>query len=232
MILPGLVPASTVQATKNLIDLDLAHNYDESKQLEYSNQSYCPSLRDSPSLMALLKETAAWDLVEWHLGHDTFGHGNAQIAIRKAHNDEQERAPHAHIDGVKTPHNGLIEDELETFTALVGVFLTKVDCDFAGNFTVWPGSHLILEEYFRQRGPQAMHEGMPEVITEIESGTPEQIKCSPGDVVFCHYLLAHSATVNLSDNDRYAVYFRIALNNQKEKRYHRLTNIWDGWLPE
>lgn len=116
----------------------------------------------------------------------------------------------------------MIEDELETFTALVGVFLSKVDCDFAGNFTVWPGSHLILEEYFRQRGPQAMYEGMPEVMHEIALGTPEQIKCSPGDVVFC---LAHSATVNLSDNDRYAVYFRISLNNQKEKRWRRLTKF-------
>lgn len=226
MILPGLVPASIVESTKNLIDLDLAQNYDVSKEIEYSSQSYCPSLRESAQLMALLTETRVWDMVEWHLGHDTFGHSNAQIAIRKAHNSKDEYPPEAHIDGIKTAYNGLSEDELETFTALVGVFLTNVDRDFAGNFTVWPGSHLLLEDYFRKRGPQAMYEGMP----EVDLGAPEQLRFSAGDVVFCHYQLAHCATVNLSDNDRYAVYFRIALNNQKEKRYHRLTNIWDGWL--
>jgi ectoine hydroxylase-related dioxygenase (phytanoyl-CoA dioxygenase family) len=51
----------------------------------------------------------------------------------------------------------------------------------------------------------------------------------PGDVVLCHYELAHTAAVNVSDDDRYAVYFRLWLNDIDDRRWHLMTHIWDGW---
>jgi ectoine hydroxylase-related dioxygenase (phytanoyl-CoA dioxygenase family) len=116
---------------------------------------------------------------------------------------------------------------------LVGIFLSDVRREFAGNFTVWPGSHYLLENHFKARGTAALREGMP----QIPLGEPVQLLCTPGDVVICHYQLAHTAAVNTSDNDRYAVFFRIwhrdldrhVSKNYRENVWQHLTNIWTGW---
>jgi hypothetical protein len=44
-----------------------------------------------------------------------------------------------------------------------------------------------------------------------------------------HYQLAHTAAVNLSDQDRIAIYFRVWLADIDERRWQLLTNVWDGW---
>jgi ectoine hydroxylase-related dioxygenase (phytanoyl-CoA dioxygenase family) len=49
------------------------------------------------------------------------------------------------------------------------------------------------------------------------------------DVVLCHYQLAHAAAVNVSPNDRIAVYFRVWLKDIENRRWELLTNIWNGW---
>ena len=51
----------------------------------------------------------------------------------------------------------------------------------------------------------------------------------PGDVVLCHYGLAHSAAANLSALDRYAVYFRLWLKDIDTDRWGYMTDIWRGW---
>ena len=91
----------------------------------------------------------------------------------------------------------------------------------------------MLETYFQQRGPVSLREGMPQVNLEY----PKQLRCRPGDVVVCHYLLAHAAAVNTSDNDRYAVFFRLWHHDLDAKmgkaadanRWIHLTKIWTGW---
>ena len=130
-----------------------------------------------------------------------------------------------HIDGIATLHNGLTAQTLQTFTLLVGVFLTATSTEFAGNFTVWPGSHLAMEQYFLATGPSALSRGQP----DIAHGAPHQILAAPGDVILSHYSLAHAAAANTSANDRIAVYFRLTLNDQAQQRWRRLTHIWDGW---
>lgn len=100
-----------------------------------------------------------------------------------------------------------------------------MDTEFARNFTVWPGSHNRLEAYFRNRGRDAMQEGMP----QIELDDPIQLITNPGDVVVCHYQLAHSAAVNVSSNDRIAIYFRVWLKGIENRRWELLTDIWNGW---
>ena len=41
---------------------------------------------------------------------------------------------------------------VENFTLLVGVMLSDADIDLAGNLTVYPGSHQILEDCIREAG--------------------------------------------------------------------------------
>jgi ectoine hydroxylase-related dioxygenase (phytanoyl-CoA dioxygenase family) len=108
---------------------------------------------------------------------------------------------------------------------LVGVYLTPVTGEFAGNFTVWPGSHIQLQSYFRRCGPTVMYEGRP----TIDLGGSLRLPAMPGDVIIAHYQLAHTAAVNLSCNDRIAIYFRLWLRDIDDRRWELLTNIWTGW---
>lgn len=114
---------------------------------------------------------------------------------------------------------------VSNFAVLVAIYLSLVREQFAGNFTVWPGSHHILEQHFHQMRPDALRNGMP----RIQLGEPVQLMTEPGDVVLCHYGLAHTAAVNLSAIDRYAMCFRLWLKDIEQRRWHLMTDICDGW---
>ena len=221
----NLIPKPLVIDACEAIKCDLADNYNPRRKMEYDNQSYCPTLRGTPVITALLRESPISGVLDDLLGWDNIRHDGGQIAIRKAHNHAQAIAPVPHIDGVPTGLNGLCGDEIRNFTALVGIFLTKTPRTFAGNFTVWPGSHHVYERYFRERGRQCMRELPP----NLDLGQPVQLMADMGDVVLCHYQLGHSAAVNTSNVDRWAVYFRIAFHDIRDRRWQLLTNIWEGW---
>lgn len=228
--LPQLVPSALIEAARAKIDENLAAHYDESKLVEYNNRSWCPELRAAPEILELLNNDAVLSILDTALGKHSYEASEAQIAIRKAHNAPAPAKPVPHIDGIPTPHNGVEGTELKSFTALVGIFLTEVPVEFAGNFTVWPGSHTLLEKHFAERGKIALEQGMP----NIALGNPVQLLCKPGDVVFCHYELAHAAAVNTSDNDRIAIFFRLWFKDlagprTADRRWYNLTHLWNGW---
>ncbi len=230
---PHLIDEQTISTARRQIDRDLAENYDASRKVEYDNRSFCPDLLGAAEIMALFAYPSVQQRIRALVKPEAMGVDQAQIAIRQAHNTDKNSTPVPHIDGIPTPHNGVEGDELSPFTMLVGVFLSEVKTEFAGNFTVWSGSHLLLENYFNDKGQQARREGMP----QISLGEPKQLLCSPGDVVFCHYQLAHAAAVNTSDDDRYAVFFRMwhhELDRNRNAAYREsgwlhLTSIWTGW---
>lgn len=236
-VFPALVPATVVGEARERIDEDLANNYDPRRKAEYDSRSFCPDLLGTPEILALLNNRAVRDKVGAlvslrKLAFDTQG----QVAIRRAHNVEKPLPPTAHVDGFPAPYNGVEQGTVMPFTMLAGVFLSEVKTSFAGNFTVWPGSHLLVEKYFNERGPQALHESMPD-LPSLGIGAPLQLMASPGDVVLCHYALAHAAAVNISDDDRIACFFRLGhleLQNRNDPNYPEyawahLARIWTGW---
>lgn len=230
ILFPQLAPPALIEAARAQIAENLAEHYDESKLVEYNNRSWCPELRGSPEILHLLDNEAVGSILDAALGKRRYDHSEGQIAIRKARNAGQAAPPVPHIDGIPTPHNGVEGTELKTFTALLGIFLTEVSIEFAGNFTVWPGSHALLEKHFAEHGKAALKEGMP----DIPLGNPVQVLCKPGDAVLCHYQLAHAAAVNTTDNDRIAVFFRLWFKNiapprAAARRWNNLTHIWNGW---
>jgi hypothetical protein len=222
----NLCPEPIVSSARLAIDHDLATNYDPSRQVEYDHLSYCPALRCSPLLMALLLESGITAKLDEVIGFHRLRYGACQIALRKAGNAPEPYPLEPHIDGLPMPFNGVPSNILvSNFTVLVGVYLSPVRTEFAGNFTVWPGSHHVLQAHFREHGRKALRNGMP----QIPLGEPVQLMTESSDVVLCHYGLAHTAAVNLSAVDRYAVYFRLWLRGIKYRRWHFMTHIWRGW---
>ena len=233
---PQLLSPDLIRVARNRIEQELATNYDPARQVEYENQSYCPGLRKSAEIMGLFHSAPVRDVLESLVNRKQMECDSGQIAIRRAHNVAQIEPPYPHIDGIPTPDNGMQEAEITPFSMLIGVFLSDVVTDFAGNFTVWPGSHVLIESYFRERGQSAVREGMP----SIPLGAPKQLLSKIGDVVVCHYQLAHAAAVNTSDNDRYAIFFRLRHREldpdnkaYARNRWEHLTDLWSGWkLPQ
>lgn len=89
--------------------------------------------------------------------------------------------------------------------------LSDVSTEFAGNLCVYPRSHHVLEKYFQQNGfDEAIEKGL-EGLPGLPVGAAKQIIAKPGDVVLCHYQLAHSIAPNITSNIRYALYFRVSI---------------------
>jgi hypothetical protein len=230
---PRLVPAEMIDAARSAIQEELRLRYHAEREQEYSARTYCPDLLGTPPIMDLLQQSPVRDIVDAALGLDAVTWDWGQIAVRWAHNVERESPPAPHLDGFSDGNNGLEAGRIHNHTATVGVFLTTTPRAFAGNLTVWPGSHRLYEQYFRDRGRRALGEPQP----HIDLGAPVQLICEAGDVVLLHYELAHTAAVNTSDVDRIAVYFRLLfpeldaarIPDLGERRWEYLADLWRGW---
>lgn len=226
--LPGIVPSELINAALWQINYSLGlRGMHPDDLVKFQNQSYCPELVNHPSLLDLVHRSPLGSLTEGLVGEGKVAPiSKAQIALRFPNTQSPEGNHEPHLDGLHTPYNGVPAGTILSFTGLIGVFLSSLPDEYMGNFTVWPGSHHQYEAYFRQRGPQALSEGMPQVEALPE---PVQIKAEPGDAVLCHYQLGHTAVANSSPHIRSAVFFRFAQQSHATRRWKCLTDIWKEW---
>ncbi|GHO87798.1 phytanoyl-CoA dioxygenase family protein [Dictyobacter formicarum] len=117
------------------------------------------------------------------------------------------------------------EGIIGNFTALFGVFLSDIPQSFMGNFTVWPGTHRLYEQYFRTHTPQSLLQGMPD--TPLPE--PQQVTARAGDAVLVHYQLAHSIAANTSPFIRYGIFFRLSHIDHDTLHWDCMTDIWREW---
>ena len=224
--LPGIVPEETVNSALRAVNASLGSaGMHPDDLVTFRSQSYCPSLQRSTAITDLLHASPLWDLAESAIGTGKISPvGSGQIALRFPSEDPP-HDPHAHIDGMYSPHNGVKKGTIQNFTALIGVFLSDVPTSYAGNFTVWPGTHRRYESYFREHGPDALLQGMP----DVEHPEPEQVTARAGNAVLAHYQLGHGIAGNASPHIRYAVFFRLWHVDHESVRWECMTDIWREW---
>jgi len=195
----------------------------------WQSQSFFPDVKNTPPILDLINESGVLATLQDLIGEENVSPlKSAQLALRfpQPYGTEPRPVP-PHIDGVHSKHNGVPQGTLQSFTALVGVFLTDVNSDFAGNFTVWPTSHTAMESYFQQHGiEELINEGK---TPKLELQPPLQIKPKAGDVVIAHYQLLHGVAMNVAPNPRFAVFFRIRHPLHEENKLKCLTNLWHEW---
>jgi len=225
--LPGIVPQELVLRARRAINAYIGEKGIEPAELPtYRAQSYCPGLGREPFITDLYNASPIKDVAEQMIGAGQVKPvGGGQIALRFPSMDEEPRVPRPHIDGMYTPTNGVKEGTIANFTALVGVFLSDLPEPFAGNFTVWPGTHRLYEAYFREQGPQALLKGMP----PVELPEPEQFTGRAGDAALVHYALGHGIAGNVSANIRYAIFFRLMHVDHEKYHWECMTDIWKEW---
>lgn len=133
---------------------------------------------------------------------------------------------------------GLPVGQVQNFSLLLGILLSDVDADNSGNLTVFPGSHHLLEKFFRQTGnvdkylESSAFEALTNVVGTLNADPafppPFQIKAKAGDIILAHYELPHAVAPNVSPNVRYCVYFRLHHHTHQvdTPRHETLSNIW------
>jgi len=140
-----------------------------------------------------------------------------------------------HIDGfTKSDHSQSFETAYD-FTVLLGIYLSDNVNKFGGNFTVFPGAHLSMQEYFCTCGPsELMHSGFahPQKVLSLKNSL--QIQARAGDVIVAHSSLPHTTAPNVTQDTRRVVFFRMVSAQRGKSKNHgdllyRLLNIWSEW---
>lgn len=224
--LPGIVPQERVRAALRAINASLGEQGIDPAQLTtFRSRSYAPELQSDPAIVDLLMATPLWQAVESAIGKGKVQPVNSgQIALRFP-SMQPAHEPHPHLDGMYTPTNGVPKGTIRNFTALVGVMLSDLPDPNAGNLALWPGTHHTFEAWFRERGPESLLEGMP----QVPMPAPQQITGKAGDAVLCHYQLAHGISGNASPHIRYAIYFRVFHVDHDNVHWECMTDIWREW---
>ncbi|NBD27730.1 phytanoyl-CoA dioxygenase family protein [Paenibacillus glycinis] len=223
---PGVIPKLMVDRAVRHINHSVGEGMNPANMQTYRAQSFCPELQDQPPISELFNATPVKSLVE-----DLIGEGQAlpvesgQIALRFPSLADPPSIHQPHLDGMYSPTNGVREGTIANFTMLVGVLLSPVREPFAGNFTVWPGTHSLFESYFKSHGPESLLNGMP----PIELPQPVQTLGEPGDVFLAHYQLGHSVAMNVSPLPRYAIFFRVTHAEHGRDWKAPMTDIWLHW---
>ncbi|HYF49696.1 MAG TPA: phytanoyl-CoA dioxygenase family protein [Planctomycetota bacterium] len=227
---PGVVPRSMVNAALHAINACVGKGMNQSEMVIFQTQTFCPELRSEPVITNLLNKTPMFELAESLIEPGKVKGWGGQIALRFPSHppvNKPRPAPHPHIDGTYAPNNGVPKGEIHNFTMLGCVLLSELKEPFSGNFTVWPGTHRTHEAYFRDHGADALVSGMPKNQNLPE---PVQIMGEPGDIVFAHYLLGHTAAPNFSPNVRYAIFFRLIHADRKQSCcIEAITDMWLEW---
>ena len=224
---PGVIPLRAIDAALRAVNAWMGRGLPPGEMETYSSQSFCPEMRGDPVFVDLLERTPAIALVESALGRNAVVRGHrAQIALRfPLPAGTPKKDPEPHLDGIPTPTNGVAPGRVHNFAALLGLYLEDVDREWAGNFTVWPGTHLSHAEWFREHGPESLLSKMP----AIDRGAPHQVLAKAGDVFLCHYLLGHTAAENHSPRTRYAVFFRLQHRDHRALGHRPMADPWLGW---
>ena len=225
------VPTSLVRHARRAINHSLGAGIDKREVVQMNARSFCEELVEDPRLLRLATNPRAWSYVRSLVGDRRVERPReCQIALRFPRPEGTPRTLDApHLDGYHTPYNGLPNDGVVYgFTLLLGVILSDVDEPLSGNFTVWPGTHLRLEQHFRDHGVQSLERG--DVTTSgIRLPRPIPITGKSSDIVLAHYQLVHAASPNLSGDIRYMCFFRLSVRGLANHRVDSMLDIWRDW---
>lgn len=223
--LAGLVPQKQINVALRAINHSLGNGMKPQDVPKFRASSFCPDLLGKAPITDLLFKSGLWSIAESLAGKNRLRlSGGGQIALRFP-TMEHPAGFAPHIDGLYREGNRVSKGKIASFTMLAGVFLSDVPNEYWGNFTVWPGTHRALEEYFQENGWETIRSGLP----KIKMPEPIQLTAKAGDAMLCHYQTIHTVVSNVSPYIRYAVFFRLGHMNHSSHQEKTFTDIWMEW---
>ncbi|MEM7530634.1 MAG: phytanoyl-CoA dioxygenase family protein [Chloroflexota bacterium] len=228
--LPGVIPDVMVDAAVKAINHSFGEGIDPAKIITYRLQTFCPELRNASVITDLYNQTPVKALAESMIGAGKISPVNSgQIAVRFPTMDDPPTFHPPHVDGRHAPNNGVPAGKLHSFTMLVGIALSDVQCEYAGNLAVWPHTHRLFEQYFQEHGTADFRYNPSADMPPVDMPEPVQMIVRAGDAIFAHYQVAHTVAPNVSPHPRYAIYFRLCHVDHVVHGPEVLTDIWLEW---
>jgi len=216
LVVPGAVPGELVLAALRAIHASFGKGFDV---LPYRT-TFRDDVERDPSVLALLTGASTWAVASELVGRgklllppDLQGQvlPHFPVAVRDEASVEElfGGSDGWHIDGMS-------EDRLYPCTIVAGIALSDTPEPSMGQLVVWPGTHLLLCEVVRARGPS---------VLRFEAKRPSlaphahvHLRLRAGDAVFMHPMLAHSWSRNLSPHVRHMVYYRLTKTDHERER--------------
>ncbi len=182
-----------------------------------------------PASGAALRDSAALGLAEALVAPRALDHGldHIQIALNIPPFPHRPGAPH--IDGHRPQ-----QAKPDSFTMLAGIYLVDESAPDSGNLWVWPGSHLVHQQVFREQGPAALlpvsgHAAL--LATPPRYAEPIQVLAHRGDLLLAHFLLGHNIGGNTSNRIRRIVYYRLSCPGHASRWASTFTSPFTEYEP-
>lgn len=202
-----IVPRALVDAALRIINMELGRVGGGMQRNQLGHPVLGGGVGASAAVVHLLTQTPLFTLAQRLLGRAKCSvPREGQVALvfpRDGTPPPEHPRSQWHIDGLET-------GSYSPFTMLIGVSLSDQMTEFAGNFTVFPGSHTILQarckaNMERKSDQHDLINSNPlaaALIDRPDVGPARQLLARAGDAVFAHQKLAHSAGMNFSPNIR------------------------------
>lgn len=227
----NVIPKIMIDEALKTINKSVGQAMNAKEMTELELHSFRRHTEDK-AILDLLHQTPAWDLAQSALGEGMIHpNQNAQIALRYPISNDPAPKATPHLDGMNET------DRILNFTMLIGVLLSDLPHVDSGNFTVWPGTHRLTEQYFQEHGADSLldYAGRSAHFLKEKIGQqmpePEQVTGKAGDIIISHFQLAHGIGPNISPHIRYAVFFRLDQKNHRKVHTWQepMENIWLHW---
>ena len=185
---------------------------------------------DRPDLFGRVND-AIFPLAEELVGEGVLDPPGDRVQIALKFPDEEQvlsgtaLPDHGHIDGYGPgfARNGRVHG----FTIGVAVYYEDVD-PRSGGFTVWPGSHWKVAEYYSshvlETPGHAHHDSVP-----TDLGDAHEITGTAGTAIFWHNKLVHTGGVNRGRNVRLASISRFRRSDFSEIQRDAADKLWKYW---
>ena len=224
-----------VQSIQSAITEHLPEN--ASSTTKSVTNSFAPSLLKSTLITSLLHQVDVAATVDDIIGiQNICGIPRAQIAVvsRSSSSSSSRSSVRPAAATLKWHVDGMNRYALGRFSLLLGIVITDCSLSGSGGLVVWPSSHRQVANYFRRRSSASSSSSNEDVQTFCDQpptldSTPVELLARPGDLIVCHYSLAHSKSLNVNMNAPYhrqIVYFRL---RHVANDPHSLSNLYDGW---
>ncbi len=227
--LPGAVPLDLVHSALRAINYSIGNVGKTGEDASRNRSSFfCAELLEADVILDLFRKSDVMKVAE-----ELLGAGNVlPVTMAKPYPrfpdaPDQEARLGGHMDGVGSGANGQPKGQYRrSFTLFAVIYLVDLPKPESGNFTVWPKSHRILAQHFREHGHEVLAEGTPRL--DLPEG-PRMLTGKAGDLILAHHQIYHAGGYNLSPQVRHAVITRLKHKDCDALGYGAYVDIWKEW---
>ncbi|MDR2986044.1 MAG: phytanoyl-CoA dioxygenase family protein [Nocardiopsaceae bacterium] len=212
LVVPGVVPERLLEPVDAEVDALIAES---PPPVATGNHAYFEPPGRLPAADAALRDSPAIGLAQALVSPLPVEHAldHIQVALNIPPHPHRPGGPHldGHRPGQARPYS---------FTMLAGIYLVDESAPDSGNLWVWPGSHLVHEQLFREQGVTALlatSGHTTSLAAPPRYGEPVQVLANRGDLLLAHFLLGHNIGGNTSNRLRRIVYYRLSCQDHTSR---------------